>query len=86
MSGLAYPYGDAYPNRAPKTDDAANFGLFKNNWLAIRTYCKQFSNKTAEDWRMGTVLKYGSTQRDTQSIAMLTSEQLQRHCCDHMSA
>jgi len=31
LSAKAYPLGDKYPNRQPKTGDAANFGLFKNN-------------------------------------------------------
>ncbi|KAI4213995.1 MAG: hypothetical protein LQ351_003399 [Letrouitia transgressa] len=36
MSGQAYPFGDVSPPdengyKAPKTEDAANFGLFKNN-------------------------------------------------------
>ena len=31
LSASAYPFGDQYPNHQPKTGDAANFGLFKNN-------------------------------------------------------
>ena len=31
LSASAYRFGDQYPNGRPKTGDAANFGLFKNN-------------------------------------------------------
>ncbi|KAK4696163.1 hypothetical protein P7C71_g1718, partial [Lecanoromycetidae sp. Uapishka_2] len=54
-----YPYGDVEPASAgggPKTGDAANFGLFKNNWLQIRTYCTQFQGQNASDWNNGAVL------------------------------
>lgn len=35
MNGHVYPYGDVYPGGIPKTGDAANFGLFKNNCTAL---------------------------------------------------
>lgn len=38
LSATAYPFGDQYPDHRPKTGDAANFGLFKNNcktWTAL---------------------------------------------------
>lgn len=35
MSGTAYPLGDLMPNGQPKTDDSANFGLFKNNCMPL---------------------------------------------------
>lgn len=31
-----YPFGDKYPDGAPKTGDAANFGIYKMNWFMIR--------------------------------------------------
>ncbi|KAL9611741.1 MAG: hypothetical protein Q9167_003627 [Letrouitia subvulpina] len=71
MSGQAYPYGDQSPDGTPKTEDAANFGLFKNNsklkekkndsnWAqqggTIRANCAQFQGQGASDWRNGAVL------------------------------
>ncbi|KAL8934584.1 MAG: hypothetical protein Q9216_005833 [Gyalolechia sp. 2 TL-2023] len=35
MSGTAYPLGDLMPDGRPKTDDSANFGLFKNNCIPL---------------------------------------------------
>ncbi|KAI9653127.1 MAG: hypothetical protein M1831_006211 [Alyxoria varia] len=46
----SYTYGDG------KSSDAANFGLFKNNWFMIRTACSQFSGQSAEDYNNGAVL------------------------------
>ncbi|KAL6716239.1 hypothetical protein ACLMJK_005805 [Lecanora helva] len=46
----AYAYGDN------KQGDAANFGLFKNNWYTIRTYCSQFAGQQSEDFNNGAVL------------------------------
>ncbi|KAI9845708.1 MAG: hypothetical protein M1837_004541 [Sclerophora amabilis] len=45
-----YAYGDY------KQDDSANFGLFKNNWFAIRTACSQFAGQPVENWNNGAVL------------------------------
>lgn len=53
MSGTAYPLGDLMPNGQPKTDDSANFGLFKNNWGNIRQYCDGFKGKAQSDWNQG---------------------------------
>ncbi|KAI4182705.1 MAG: hypothetical protein L6R41_005821 [Letrouitia leprolyta] len=67
MSGTAYPLGDLMPNGQPKTDDSANFGLFKNNFLPeqtiltqiltiggnIRQYCDGFKGKAQSDWQQG---------------------------------
>jgi hypothetical protein len=43
-----YTYGDG------KTGDSANFGIFKQNWLMIRTV--QYSGKTASDYNTGAAL------------------------------
>ncbi|KAI4159962.1 MAG: hypothetical protein LQ342_006178 [Letrouitia transgressa] len=66
MSGKAYHFGDTYPPdengyRKPKTEDAANFGLFKNNWGTIRASCSQFKGQKASDWRNGAVLNINET-------------------------
>jgi hypothetical protein len=52
MEASDYPYGDS------KTEDSANFGIFKNNWYMIRTACSQFSGQTEADWNNGAALKY----------------------------
>ncbi|KAL8827863.1 MAG: hypothetical protein Q9170_006845 [Blastenia crenularia] len=56
FSGTAYPYGDQTPDGKPKTDDAANFGLFKNNWGNIRRYCSKFKGQTQDQWENGAEL------------------------------
>lgn len=55
---MAYPYGDVYPDKdkTPKTGDFANFGLFKNNWGVMRTYCTDFMGQQESEWRNGDVL------------------------------
>lgn len=45
-----YGYGDY------KSGDAANFGIFKQNWQMLRTACSQFSGQTAGQWNNGAVL------------------------------
>lgn len=45
-----YAYGDN------KRDDAANFGIFKQNWGMIRASCGQFAGKRESDWNAGAVL------------------------------
>ncbi|KAI5780991.1 hypothetical protein EDC01DRAFT_620105 [Geopyxis carbonaria] len=45
-----YTYGDG------KSGDAANFGLFKQNWFMLRNACSMFSGKTAADSDSGAVL------------------------------
>jgi len=52
MEASDYAYGDG------KTEDSANFGIFKNNWYMIRTACSQFSGQTEADWNNGAALKY----------------------------
>ena len=51
MEASDYAYGDG------KTEDSANFGIFKNNWYMIRTACSQFSGHTEADWNNGAALK-----------------------------
>ncbi|MCJ1365340.1 hypothetical protein MMC16_004461 [Acarospora aff. strigata] len=56
-----YPFGDVYPAKdgkpaKPKTGDAANFGLFKNNWGQIRRHCSQFKGQSQAQWRNGAFL------------------------------
>ena len=45
-----YTYGDG------KTGDAANFGIFKQNWYMFRTSCSYFSGQTASQYNNGAVL------------------------------
>ncbi|CAO3699480.1 hypothetical protein G6F70_000055 [Rhizopus microsporus] len=45
-----YPYGDN------KTEDSANFGIFKQNWFMLRTSTSQFKGKTTSQWKEGTIL------------------------------
>jgi hypothetical protein len=47
-----YPYGDG------KTGDAANFGIFKQNWLMIRSSVSQYAGLGADDYRTGSVLNH----------------------------
>ena len=56
MDGTSYPYGDVLPDGTPKTGDSANFGLFKNNWYMLRTYCSKFAGQGEGDWNNGAVL------------------------------
>ena len=51
-----YPFGDVYPDGRPKIDDAANFGIFKQNWQMIRESVPQFKKFTAKDYKEGAVL------------------------------
>jgi hypothetical protein len=53
-----YPLGDVYPNGAPKTGDAANFGIFKQNWLMIRTSMSQYAALGAADYLRGQALNH----------------------------
>lgn len=46
----SYPYGDG------KTGDAANFGIFKQNWFMIRTSVSQYANPTASQYQAGAAL------------------------------
>ncbi|KAI9753218.1 MAG: hypothetical protein M4579_005284 [Chaenotheca gracillima] len=54
LNGKTYPYGDG------KKGDSANFGLFKNNWYAIRTACSQFAGQGPDDWNNGDALNHDS--------------------------
>ena len=45
-----YTYGDG------KTGDAANFGIFKQNWHMIRQSVSQYSGYGANDWNAGAAL------------------------------
>ena len=45
-----YQYGDG------KTGDAANFGIFKQNWLMIRSSCGQFAGEGADRYGDGAAL------------------------------
>ncbi|MEV7179753.1 carbohydrate-binding domain-containing protein [Kitasatospora sp. NPDC093679] len=46
----AYPYGDN------KSGDAANFGMFKQNWLMLRSACAQFGGQGAGQYNNGAAL------------------------------
>ncbi|MGW4897276.1 carbohydrate-binding domain-containing protein [Kitasatospora sp. NPDC004240] len=52
-----YPYGDN------KSGDAANFGIFKQNWLMLRSACGGFSGQTQSQYNNGAVLN-GDLGRD----------------------
>ncbi|KFY07977.1 hypothetical protein V492_06650 [Pseudogymnoascus sp. VKM F-4246] len=45
-----YAYGDN------KQGDAANFGIFKQNWGMLRSSCNQFMGQTSSQWNNGAVL------------------------------
>jgi hypothetical protein len=45
-----YKYGDG------KTEDAANFGIFRQNWLMIRSSWPAFASLTATDFHRGAAL------------------------------
>ncbi|GAA5023858.1 carbohydrate-binding domain-containing protein [Kitasatospora paranensis] len=45
-----YAYGDN------KTGDAANFGIFKQNWMMLRAGCQQFSGQSAGQYNNGSAL------------------------------
>jgi hypothetical protein len=46
-----YTYGDG------KTQDAANFGIFKQNWAMLRQCCDTFKGQQQADWNNGAKLK-----------------------------
>ena len=52
----SYAYGDN------KTSDSANFGIFKQNWLMLRTACSQFSGQSASQYNNGAVLNSNLSQ------------------------
>jgi hypothetical protein len=52
-----YTYGDG------KTEDAANFGIFKQNWGMLIECSSQFQGQTTADWNNGAALKYVNPER-----------------------
>ncbi|MFI5915709.1 carbohydrate-binding domain-containing protein [Dactylosporangium sp. NPDC051541] len=48
--GTGYAYGDN------KTGDAANFGIFKQNWLMLRQACSRFQGQSTSSWNNGSAL------------------------------
>ncbi len=46
----SYAYGDY------KSGDAANFGIFKQNWQMMRTACSQFRGQGTSQWNNGAAL------------------------------
>lgn len=53
-----YPLGDVNPDGQLKTGDAANFGIFKQNWLMIRSSVPQYANATEQQYLWGTALNH----------------------------
>ncbi|CCX33950.1 hypothetical protein FPQ18DRAFT_288150 [Pyronema domesticum] len=45
-----YPYGDN------KSQDSANFGIFKQNWFMIRSACSRFKGQKTAQWNNGAAL------------------------------
>jgi Glycosyl hydrolase family 134 len=56
-----YTYGDG------KSGDAANFGIFKANWLMIRTACSQFKGQSASQYNNGSALN-GNLANDVKCL------------------
>jgi Cellulose or protein binding domain len=48
--GTNYAYGDN------KSGDAANFGIFKQNWLMLRQACGRFQGQSTSSWNNGAAL------------------------------
>ena len=51
-----YAYGDN------KTNDAANFGIFKQNWGMLRVTCSQFLGQSQAQWNNGAALNSNLAQ------------------------
>ena len=51
-----YPLGDVYPNGQRKCGDAANFGIFKQNWLMIRSSWPAFADLSSGCYLKGAIL------------------------------
>jgi hypothetical protein len=51
VSPHQYAYGDN------KQNDAANFGIFKQNWGLLRVCCSRFKGQSQSNWNNGAVLK-----------------------------
>jgi hypothetical protein len=54
---------DTAPNGCPycangdnKAGDAANFGIFKQNWFMLRAACDQFRGQSTSQWNNGAAL------------------------------
>ena len=62
-----YPPGDVYPNGTRKTGDAANFGIFKQNWLMIRSSWPGFAQLGRADYLNGAALN-GSLRLDIEVL------------------
>jgi hypothetical protein len=56
MSTADYLLGDVDGIGRPKTGDAANFGIFKQNWMMIRQTVPQFMGLGPGDWTRGGAL------------------------------
>jgi hypothetical protein len=54
--GTNYAYGDN------KTNDSANFGIFKQNWLMMRSACSQFAGQSTSQWNNGSALNSNLSQ------------------------
>ncbi|KAL8937886.1 MAG: hypothetical protein Q9216_004192 [Gyalolechia sp. 2 TL-2023] len=54
-----------------KVEDAAELGVYRNNWHMIRTYCDHFKNTTAGDW-----MKVGSQIHNDVAVATKCQRQL----------
>jgi hypothetical protein len=50
MQAGFYPYGDG------KTNDATNFGVFKQNWYMLRNACSSFSGRLPTQYNSGAIL------------------------------
>ncbi|KAH8690033.1 hypothetical protein BGW36DRAFT_364764 [Talaromyces proteolyticus] len=50
-----YTYGDG------KTEDSANFGIFKQNWFMLRTSASAFEEQSTSSWNDGAVLNFCSS-------------------------
>ncbi len=50
MQADCYPYGDN------KSDDSANFGIFKQNWYMFRSSVPQYQSLTSSDYNTGVTL------------------------------
>lgn len=49
--GTDYAYGDN------KQYDAANFGIFKQNWYMLRQCASVFAGQSTDEWNNGALLK-----------------------------
>lgn len=48
-----------YPIGNGKTSDAAEIGVYRNNWSMLRTYCDRFKGAGPNDWStLGQLAQY----------------------------